>query len=322
MPVEYLSTLYRMLGTVYYNRNDFAKSTQLFKKTPRTQNNRYDDNLSYLIARSYCSAMQFDSAGIYLEDITDFKEIAPDYYQLWKNVYINKGNYPKAVESLEKAIISIDSIYNNRIDESFEGLEKKYNFQKLQIQNKDLELKNVRSKLMILLSIILIAGIITVFILYRNKSRIKQLQTEGELLRQKNKHAEKEIENARLIERQLELQKIVITNLEQYRTNAIKKPEHIREGFSPVKNTHFYNELYTAIDIEFNNFSKRIREKYSELNETDILICCLILAGFNTGMMASIFNIKFDSMNVRRSRLRKKLNLDNSENFLNYLRNF
>jgi tetratricopeptide (TPR) repeat protein len=322
MPAEYSSTFYRTLGSVYYQQRDYTRSVQVLKKTPLTQDKVFNDNLSLLIANSYFANSQFDSARIYLEGISHYDRMATDYHKLWKKLYVSDGNYPKAIESMESVIASMDSTYKNRIDESFEGLEKKYNYQKLQIQNKDLELKNVRSKLMVLLSIIVIASIIIVFIFYRNKSRLKQIKSERELLKQKTLQAQKEIENAKLIENQMVLQKIVITNLEQYRANATKKNEHIRVGFSPVKNEHFYHELLTAVDLQYNNFSKRILKKFSQLNETDILICCLILAGFDTGMMAAVLNIKFESMNVKRSRLRKKLKLDISENFLNYLRTF
>lgn len=322
LPVELASTVYRILGALYFVKGENELSVQYYRKTPLTNHKSYDENISLLTAQSLIAGKQYDSARLYLSKISEPAVFGPDYFKLWKEIYVYEGNFREAANCAEKAYLSADSIYRNRIDESFAGLEKRYNYQKLELNNKDLEIRNMRSNLLVLLSFFIIAAITAVFIIYRSRSRVTQLKTERELLRQQNIRAEKEAENARLFEKQLVLQKIVISNLEQYRTNAHKRPENIKEGFSPVKNEHFYHELFTAIDLEYNDFSKRLREKFSQLSDNDVLICCLLLAGFDTGMMASILDIKIDSMNMKRSRLRKKLNIDNSVNLTEYLRNF
>ncbi|MDX9747061.1 MAG: tetratricopeptide repeat protein [Paludibacter sp.] len=322
MPLAYRSALHRMLGSIYHSRGHYRQAAKAYRQTPLTGNSDYDDNLSYLIAKSYIASGQHDSAEQYLRTIDNYTDMAPDYHKLWAVVHQHRGNYPAAMAHLQQAMTATDSLYHHRIDQSFSGLEKKFNYQKLKLQNQKLEIVQFRSKLLVLICFIGIAGLAVTFYIYRNKAKLKQLEMDKKLLEQEKIHFEKEVENAKLIEHQLILQRIVITNLEQYRKNTHRKPEHIKEGFSPVNNEHFYHELYSAIDIEYNNLSHRIREVHTQLNENDILICCLILAGFDTGMMASIFNIKFDSMNMRRSRLRKKLNLNNSESFIDYLRNF
>ncbi len=248
--------------------------------------------------------------------------MAPDYHKLWAALYQLRGNYPSAATHLQHAMTATDSLYRHRIDQSFAGLEKQFNYQQLKLKNQKLVINHFRVKLLVLICCIGIAGLALTFYLYRNKAKMIQLEMDNKLLEREKIHFEKEAENAKLIEQQLILQRIVITNLEQYRKNTHRKLDRIKEGFSPVNNQHFYYELYSAIDLEYNNFSSRIREVHTQLNENDILICCLILAGFDTGMMASILNIRFNSMTVRRSRLRKRLNLDNSESFIDYLRTF
>lgn len=315
MPLEYSSAIYRTLGSIYHFRGDYRQATQVYLQTPRTGLRSHDDNLNYLISKSYCAGGLYDSAAHYLNTITDFKAMATDYHKLWMKVHRQLGNYTAAMTSMEQAVVATDSLYSHRLSESFAGLEKKFNYQQLQLKNQKLEINHFRSKLLILICLFGIASLATMFYIYRSKAKMK-------LLEHRNLSSEKEMENAKLMEHQLILHKIVITNLEQYRNNTHRKREQIKEGFSPVNNEHFFHELFSAIDIEYNQLSQRLRMRHTDLNENDILICCLILAGFDTGMMASIFNIKFDSMNVRRSRLRKKLHLDNSVNFIEYLRHF
>jgi hypothetical protein len=317
-----LSFYYRTLGGIYISKNDYELSIKIFKKTPKTLNSSYDDNTKYLIAKSYCFIGKYDSAYLYLKDLKTLGEMAPDYYKMLKQIYINKKDYHNATFFAEKAYIAIDSIYSKRINESFAGMEKKFNYQKLQIINRELQLKYFRALVLILIFLLILSmGTATIFF-WRNRIKKKQLEIEKQLVVNQTLRAEKEEENSKLLEQQLALQKIIFTNLEQYRNNALKSPEKIKEGFSPVKNEHFYIEVFTAIDVEYNNFSKRLSEKFPQLNETDIFICCLLLAGFETGMIASILNIKLESMNIRRSRLRKRMQLDNQVNLLDYLRQF
>ena len=110
--------------------------------------------------------------------------------------------------------------------------------------------------------------------------------------------------------------------MEQYRQNAHKKKGSTHPGVSPVDNPAFYNELIACMDLEYNNISCRLKNAFPELNERDILICCLILAGFDSGMMASVLGLQLDSMNKRRYRIRTKMNLESELNMAEYLRNF
>ena len=316
------SYFYRTLGALYFCMNDFKSSIYYYKITPSTNNSKFDDNTKYLIAKSYINTNEYDSALIVLKSINYIGEMAPDYYKLLKQINESKGDYRNAAIYAEKAYTAIDSLYTKRIDQSFAGMEKKFNYQKLQIVNSELKIKYFRAVVIILLFLLIISSGVAVIFIWRNRTKKRQLAIENELLLQQTMRAEKEEENSHLLEQQLSLQKIIFTNLDQYRSNALKRPEAIKEGFSPVKNEHFFTELFAAIDTSHQNFSQRLSQKFPSLNDTDILICCLLLAGFDTGMIASILEIKVESVNMRRHRLRKRLQLDNQDNLLDYLRQF
>lgn len=316
------SVYFRTLATIYMKKNDFKKSIIMLKKTPETKNSSYDDNTRFLIAYNFCLISKYDSAFNYLNNYNYLGEMAPEYYKLIKEVYKNERQYKIAIKYAEKAYISIDSLYKERIDLSFAGMEKKFNYQKLQIYNRELQIKYFRALIIILIFLLIISSGVAVIYIWSNRVKKKQLEIEKQLVINQTIRAEKEEENSKLLEKQLTLQKIIFTNLEQYRNNALKHPELIKVGFSPVKNEHFFIELFAAIDTEYNDFSKRLTHQFPLLSENDILISCLLLAGFETGMIASILDIKVESMNIRRSRLRKKLNIDNQVNLLDFLRNF
>ncbi len=322
LPVAYRSALHRMMGSISHSRGHYLLAAQAYGQTPRTSDPAYDDNLSYLIAKSYCASGQYDSAEHHLRTIVNYKAMAPDYHKLWAALHQHRGNYPSATASMEKAMAATDSLYRHRIDQSFAGLEKQFNYQQLKLKNQKLEINHFRVKLLVLICFIGIAALAALFYVYRNKAKMRHLEMDKELLEQKNLRIEKEMENTKLHERQLELQQHILINLEHYRKNVFKNPEFIKERLSPAKNDHFFIVLTTAIDLEYSSISLRLRQSFEKLSDTDLITCCLLLAGFDTGTIASILDIKIESMILKRSRLRKKLNLDSSKNLLNFLRNF
>ena len=76
------------------------------------------------------------------------------------------------------------------------------------------------------------------------------------------------------------------------------------------------------IDATHRNISTRLVETYQTLTKRDILICCLLLANFDTGMIATILEVQTESINIHRGRLRKKLKLQNQEKLLHFLQTF
>ena len=110
-----------------------------------------------------------------------------------------------------------------------------------------------------------------------------------------------------------------------HQTNSIKRPTVFRDGSKETIEKQyeaFYNELKTYVDMEFDNFTIRLKERCPVLTETDIFISCLLIAEFETGMIATVLNVQTDSLNKYRYRLRTKLKMSNSDNLLDYLRHF
>ncbi|NDP21866.1 MAG: tetratricopeptide repeat protein [Paludibacter sp.] len=327
-----ISTVYRSLGSIYYRFKDYKLALNYYDKVPLTRVALYDSNKYYLIAKTYVQLNEIDSARKYLEEVTELQNMAPDYYELWKKIYEKRGNTQKYIFYANKVNLSIDSIYKKKLEISFAGLEKKYKYQSLQITNQSLTIKNKQRGLYLLVSLLMLSICIVLFLFWRLKVKKNEVEYQKdiankkqELLEKEKENTAKEIENSALLERQLKLQNILLSNIKMHQTNTVKRPTVWREGSKDTIEKQyeaFYNELKTYVDMEFNNFTVRLKEKHLVLTENDIFISCLLIAEFETGMMATILNIQTDSMNKQRYRLRTKLKLPNSENLLDYLLHF
>ena len=320
-----LSTIYRCLGGAYYERGNYIQALAYYNKVPLTHQPFYDSNKFFLIANTYFKEGNIDSTRFYLNKMTMLQEMAPDYYRLWQTIYENNGNTTKALYFSKRVTVVTDSLYKRKLDVSFAGLEKKYIYQGLQLSNKELIIENKQKNILLLIFMfILSTGAIGVLI-WKNTIKTHKLRIQEKLLEHEKNLVEKEKENINLLEKQLKIQNVLLSNVDQYRKNSFKRPlssDAKQFGISPILNLTFHEELIASMDIQYNDISKRLIKHYPNLSERDILICCLLVADFDTGMISSILNIKNDSIRIHRTRLRKKLGLQNTDNLANFLRQF
>jgi len=225
----------------------------------------------------------------------------------------------------KRVTVVTDSLYKRKLDVSFAGLERKYKYQGLQLSNKELIIENNQKDILLLISLFILSLGASSVLFWRNKVKTHKLKIQKQLLEHEKMLVEKEKENSHLLEKQLKIQNVLLSNVDQYRKNSFKRPllsDTKQVGISPVLNLTFHEELIASMDIQYSDISKRLIEHYPNLSERDILVCCLLLADFDTGMISSILNVKNDSIRIHRIRLRKKLGLQNSDNLTNYLRQF
>jgi len=320
-----LSTVYRCLGGAYYQKENCHQALVYFRKVPQTNHSFYDSNKWFLIANTYFKIGKLDSTRFYLNKTTKLQEMAPDYYRLWETLYENEGNTRKALFFSKRVSVVTDSLYKHKLDVSFAGLEKKYKYQGLQLSNKELIIHNKQKGILLLISLVILSLGVIVVLFWVNRVKNNKLKVQDQLLEHEKSLVEKERENINLLEKQLKIHDILLLNVDQYRKNSYKRPlsmEEKKNGISPILNLTFHEEIIACMDIQYNNISNRLIKQYPNLSERDILICCLLLAKFDTGMIASILDLKNDSIRIHRTRLRKKLGLQNSDNLTDFLCKF
>ena len=327
-----ISYIYRNIGITYFQQGNYLLALQNYRKAPVTHIKLYDSNKYYLIGSLYVKINRPDSAEYYLRKVSELGAMAPDYYRLWQKISLYKGDRNKALYYANKVSFATDSLYKKKLEISFAGLENKYKFQGLKIINQNLDIENKKRGFFLLLALLTLSifGVIVLFWRLRIKRNEVEYQKDiankkQELLEKEKENTAKEKENVVLLERQLKLQNILLSNIKMHQINTVKRPHVWKEGSKETIEKQyeaFYNELKTYIDLEFNNFTSRLKESHPVLTENDMFISCLLLAKFDTGMIATVLNVQVDSINKQRYRLRTKLKLQNSENLTDYLLHF
>jgi len=327
-----MSTIYKSLGSAFYQQHDFQKALYYYKLAPITRIGIYDSNKWYLMAKVYEKTGKLDSARHYLSRIKEPQELSPDYYRLWQSIYEKEGNMKEALRAANRIILAKDSLNERRLSVSFAGLEKKYKFQGLQLENQQLVINNKQKGLLLLFILFGVSVFSVVVLFWRLRVKRKQFAVQNELLEKEKAFVEiekdkfeKEKENSALLEKQLKLQSIILLNIEQHRKNSVQRPglwKNDLSGKNADREDTLHEEVIASMDLEYHDISLRLSTDFPALSKRDILICCLLLAGFDTGMIATILDVKLESINKHRYRLRTKLRLQSADHLVGYLRQF
>jgi len=75
-------------------------------------------------------------------------------------------------------------------------------------------------------------------------------------------------------------------------------------------------------DLIYENYLKRLKEKYPSLTVNDKKLCAYLKMGLSSKEIAPLLDLSFRSVEMSRHRLRKKLDLSRDENLTGYLQNF
>ena len=81
-------------------------------------------------------------------------------------------------------------------------------------------------------------------------------------------------------------------------------------------------DVIENVNTLHHHFIHRLATKYPSLTRDDILFCSLLLLGSETAEIAAILQIKPESINKRRFRLRKKMGLAHDDSLVDFLAKF
>jgi tetratricopeptide (TPR) repeat protein len=317
------ANIYKSFGNTALAQKNREKALRYYHMAPLTHIDEYDFNRWYLMGKAFSQLNKFDSASYYLSKVKNTFKFGVDYYSVWEAVYEKQKNYKMSLFYYQKVIQAKDSLRQLSLKNSFAGMEKKYNYEHLAVENKTLIIQNKQRGIIVLLSLLTLSIFFLTLFYWRFKAKKRQLIIQQELNEKEKALFEKERDNNQLLQRQTNMQHFLLKNVEQY--SIISKKEIISsKGVNKAPSTaEKAEEHIIALANAINhNISTRLAEKFPQLTKRDILICCMLLEDFDTGMIATFFNVKNDSIIIHRGRLRKKLSLTNDENLIEHLLNF
>jgi len=252
--------------------------------------------------------------------------------------YEQKGDAKKANQYLNQAIQLKDSIYTIEKYRTIEEIESGFTHNELKnenqvlIQNSFFQKQAIRSKnlLAILLGISLLLSIALIWMTvnrYRNsKKEAIRLQNS------KEQQIEKLNENLNTKERELTSKTIFINQKNQLLEKLIDELEKLKKAdISASSINHLQTELkqelspdaWKEFEIQFNEvhpeFQNQLLNRFPELSPSERRLCSFLRLDMNTREIASLTGQTFKSIEVARTRIRKKMNLSREDNLVNFI---
>ena len=203
--------------------------------------------------------------------------------------------------------------------------QKKYDYEKVRLHNVQLKLN--RTYLIINLVIALSVIFVVIFVFYKRNNSDKKKMTELEEKFQQLKNMTESFDEKEKTFRSYLLRHFNIlkktANLEIY----IKKGNSAKSDFWPKKFNEIlygresldWNVLYGVMNELHEDFFIKLRELYPQLDETEFRIICLTYTKFSSDEIAIILDLSVNTINTKRSAIRKRLGVESFGNLNDFL---
>jgi tetratricopeptide (TPR) repeat protein/DNA-binding CsgD family transcriptional regulator len=332
------------IGSVYLEMEDYAKcNAYLNQALPLLTKSALIDDLArlyniygryYSAVRQYPAALESFRESQELAVINHLKPLELGNLKGMSEVYERMGRFDSALSCHKQFMEIKDSVFTQESDTKLAEFQTLFKSEKMQLENEMLK-KDAKMKR----EIYLFSGIGAVLLLFVLISIILILRLRARNARQARQMAEQQAEQLRL---DLELKNKELT---YNAMSIIKKNETvsdmigslekaIKEGqpvellssvFEKIRNGD-RDSGWKEFELRFTQVHKEFYDKmnlqFPGLTPNERKLCAFLRLNMTTKDIASITHQSVHSINVARTRLRKKLNLSNSdENLISFLIN-
>ena len=241
------------------------------------------------------------------------------------------GNYKTSYDYTTKYRMLSDSINSANVAAKVTEVEQKYNVEKkdLQIiyleQEKQFFAQQNKIRLGVVFAFIcfLLIGFVGLFFRQKRLIALKELaalkfqeeKLKKELSDQKN--ASLSLLNLKMKSDQNTLKEEIQQSLKgESNSDLSKLLSKVKMNDIDTKSWEKYLFSFSTVHPQFKEL---LNNNYQNLSATEVKICILLKSGVTTKKIAQILNSTADSINTQRSRIRRKMNLEKSQNLNQFL---
>lgn len=331
------SLLMQNIGLAYSQKQEYKQALRAIQHSFQLNTDSVEILRYYVnFGKLYTFMGMEDSASYYYNHVKSKVQKLTNYY-LQASTYLalanwekSRKNYAEAFDYMDKRASSIENIMQERNKSSVLDIEKKYDFELLKNAH-DKQIIHLQSWLLLLAALLVISGsIFTIYTIRRKNQMIIAQQTINTL---KNMNRElsttiyrhnADLHNAVLV--QCDIAKKIIRfnqDIEKYeslQTSPVQMMQRINKIFYGEKKIEEqWETILKSINLVRPGFAKQIETAFPNLSVYEFRICLLTYAGFKIQEIAIILNQKPNTIQTRRSSIRKKMGIEAGADIAEFL---
>lgn len=311
------------LGVAYREIGDWERSETYFREAwAFSSDSLHKARLSSNLARLFELQGKNDSTIYNLQKALSYLPqeqnnfLAANIYRTWSATEEKALDFQSALEKFKLYNKHLAQIISENKNSAILEIEAKYNFQLIENKNKQLLIERQRNLLLSLGLLLIFAMLILLFLNCAIRRERKLKEAEQKVLQMKEmarRYNEREDSFRNVLIRHFDILKKTAL-LEKYlREDERKKGEHLLRKFNEVvygRKKMGWDLLYQTLNNASNGLFEQLRNRLTELDESEFRICCLIYADFNNTEIALILNYRVNTIEAKKSTIRKKLGIE------------
>jgi len=293
-----------------------------------------DMGRAYLLLKNYSRAEEYLQYSLRISSDEDYKTWRLGAMEALTELYTSRGRHDLALESYRKFVALKDSVFNAENQARLAEFQAKYDLSVKQQEN-ELLIKNAEiheKERMVMILVFSLTGLFLVALLMTLLYRLK-LHQSRRIISEKEKEElvlDLEKKNNELTYNAMS----IIRNNETVSRIAEAVEEAIEKGEDPANLKQVIHQLHMLetdkgwkeFELRFmqthRDFYESLNIRFPDLTMNERKLCAFLRLDMSTKDIASITHQSVHSINVARTRLRKKLGIDQTdESLVNFLQN-
>ncbi|WP_282036702.1 tetratricopeptide repeat protein [Saccharicrinis aurantiacus] len=332
-----IGSIYNNLGIIELNENNFIKAKDYFMAAIEVRGkDTISESLSATynyLANYYILINHFDSAewathkSLSISEPQKLQELQKaSHYSLF-NIYNAKHMYKEALaEHITYKQLS-DSIINTQKLARISQLKVAHELEQIEESNK-VDKTRIRYRYTILIILLTALLLISILIVRLTKAKQKILNEKYNKLEQDVESKNRELTtNVMLLIQKNQVISDVLKDLKALKGDTRKNNKVTIESIVLNLQSHSNKEIWTEFELRFmqvhSNFYKNLLNAHPDITPTEKRLCALLKLNMTSKEIASITNQSLRSVEVARSRLRKRLGITRQdESLVKYVESF
>lgn len=318
--------IHRTWGQVLFSQGRFEMAADEFEKALSQEK----DSCGLLACYSMLSLCHYhlnnqaqaefykEEAGKYESEKTNsYGEI--EFYKGCAEFAARADNHEEEVRCMQRVIDKYDQIVTNLSGNTLDEAIQKY----VQIQERQKHDRQIHIYQRVLLVALLCLVFLILYNQYRKKKQFYQLLTLQRRIETLEQLEKMQDETRQFILRDLEIAK-KIAMLKYTRKEKSERLLRELDNLNIIEGNKLmatrWDDFYHDIDITFDGFHDKLVHEYPDLNEKEVQLCCLMMAGFRTEEIAAVWMQSVFTVHKCKTNVRKKINTSEGGDIIVFLK--